>query len=111
MPHLVRLPRLRTLSLEGNEITDRAICELSQAPALWRLFVANTAVTDEGLRTIASFRGLDLLDVRGTRVTLDGVDRLFRERPDLQIRADGWSKLPKRIWPDALDRPDPPPDA
>ena len=96
--HLLAVPHLRTLELGETAVTDEGVRQLAGIPTLWRLWINNTAVTDATLVTFSKATLLDKLDVRGTRVTLEGVAQLAASLPDLQIVADGWKKLPKRMW-------------
>ena len=59
----------------------------------------NTSVSDAALDAFATARQLDKLDVRRTRVTLEGVARLAAAVPTLRIVADGWKQLPRRMRP------------
>src|SRR5262249_7203093 len=98
--HLLAVPHLRTLGLGNTAVTDDGVRQLARIPTLWRLWIDNTGVTDATLAAFSSAVYLDKLDVRGTRVTLEGVAGLARRLPEIQIVADGWKKLPRRMWVD-----------
>jgi hypothetical protein len=61
----------------------------SQRPAadaeIVRLFLMKAPVTDEGLKTLAGLKSLQLLNVRGTRVTDQGVAELQKALPNLKV--------------------------
>jgi len=98
--YLARLPLLHTLELSATRITDAGVSLIARIPTLWRLWLERTSVTDATLDAFSEARQLDRIDVRGTRVTLTAVARLAKALPRLQIVADGWKSLPRRLRDD-----------
>ena len=52
------------------------------------LDVSQTQVTDRGLGYIRDWRGLEVLEIRGARVSLASLAELKRQRPDLAVVMD-----------------------
>lgn len=65
--HLAALPALRRLDLSGTAITDGALDVLRDLPALESLSLARTAVTDAGAGALAHGRRLTTLNLAWTR--------------------------------------------
>lgn len=62
-------PTLVSLNLAGTAITDEGVATLASYPALERLHLERTAVTDEGVASLASLERLRYLNLYGTAVT------------------------------------------
>lgn len=78
---------LKTLALDGTKITDEAIRTIAEnAPALQRLYVGSTAVTDAGILHLSKGRcfALQELCLFSTTVTLQTMKVLVDVFPQLQ---------------------------
>lgn len=82
---LAKLPHLHTLNLGDTAIGDRAIVHLQSLPNVRYLYLGNTHISDAALVHLEAMPGLKILDLNGTRVTPEGIDRLRRARPDLDV--------------------------
>jgi hypothetical protein len=83
LPHVARLPRLRTLVLVGSDVTDDGLAPLSQTRVLRRLELSKTRVGDRALVHVSAIKGLRELYVWNTKVTDAGLAQLER-LPDLE---------------------------
>ena len=89
---VARLPGLRHLLTDGNggALTDRGLAHLAGLTALESLDLEWSAVTDAGLPAVAALPALRWVDLGGAAgVTSAGLAALRRERPDLEIEAQG----------------------
>lgn len=77
LSHLTEIAELQELDLSSTPITDHGLRHISQLGSLRRLNLSGTPITDDGL--VCLF-GLDLweIDLRGTNVTSEGMDRAQR---------------------------------
>ena len=74
---LRKLPNLVTLELANNFLTDDGLRYLKDMRRLKDLyFLWNTGITDNGVPFLRSVKGLESLDVQGTKVTLEGLKEL-----------------------------------
>jgi Leucine Rich repeat len=85
LPHLQALPRLESLILSGNQITDRGLFRIATMTKLKNLDLSATEVTDAGMVHIAGMKSLDRVNLGATRVTKEGIGQLRLARPDLSI--------------------------
>jgi len=93
------------LGLRDTAITDKAMGEIGKFPNLVRLEVPNTGITDQGLKTLAQAKPLELatLNLYGTAITDRGLDTL--NSPKLakvylwktKVTAAGADMLGKRV--------------
>jgi hypothetical protein len=79
---------LRELSLDGADVTDAGLMNLSRLIALRRLNLSRTHVTDAGLVHLKRMSELRSLDLRGTRVTIAGIRELERALPGAKVLVD-----------------------
>ena len=85
---------LVALDLSLNDLGDAGVSRLAEGhfDRLARLALAKVGVGDRGARRLAQshlMRGLSSLDVSGNRLTLSGVELLWKNRRDPQTRIDG----------------------
>jgi hypothetical protein len=79
-------PRLQSLNLAQTRITDRGLRDVATLSALEHLDLSgNPGVTDAGLDHLAALPRLQMLVLAGTRVTEGGVQKLRAARPGLQV--------------------------
>ncbi|MBI2825018.1 MAG: hypothetical protein HYX69_10070 [Planctomycetia bacterium] len=80
------LPRLRILRLEHTAISDAGTAHLEGLKHLTRLVLNDTKITDETLARVSRQPELlQVLSVKGTRVSDAAIDRLLEKLPNLQI--------------------------
>ncbi len=73
---LVRIcefPNLRSLSLEGNPITDTTIKSIANVHRLHGVYLDDTKVGDDGIKHLSNAVNLEQLWLRGTNVTDSGL--------------------------------------
>ncbi len=85
--HLTRLD-LWTLDLSNTEVSDAGVRNLGTMQ-LGELYLQNTKVTDSALVELQRWRDPCEIDVRGTKVTKEGLSRLRRTLPDIRIVEEG----------------------
>jgi Leucine-rich repeat (LRR) protein len=77
MAHLSRLVKLEDeLQLGGTKITDDGLVHLKAMKNLEELFLDKTDVTDAGLVHLEELTSAKQISLRGTKVTLEGVNAL-----------------------------------
>jgi hypothetical protein len=69
-------PRLQSLTLGGELVTDAALDSITQCRDLRLLRIYRTDISDEGLRRIAEFKALRSLSIQSDRVTDAGLAHL-----------------------------------
>lgn len=84
---LSRLPRLRTLHLEGNPITDAGLTRLGWPVGLTSLNLSGTKTTDAGLLHLAQIASLQELVVLDCAVTASAIKRVRQSLPKCRVRA------------------------
>jgi hypothetical protein len=67
---------LRFLSLADTRVTDAGLRHLTRLHALQELHLDDTEVTDEGLKTLANLPQLQILDLKRTKITDAGLVHL-----------------------------------
>jgi Leucine-rich repeat (LRR) protein len=87
--NITALPRLESLEISSLRVTDAGLVHLGAAAHLKRLklhhSLAPMPVDDQGIQHLVHLKQLEYLDVRGTRVTSDGVQRLRRMLPNAKV--------------------------
>ena len=84
LAHVASVSNLQTLYLYNTKITDEGIESLSRLKLLRSLDIRNTNVTDKSF-SVLSRLPLKTLDVRGSRMTKDGVMAFRRAHPNCQV--------------------------
>lgn len=83
---LETLAALRWLSLGNNpKISDSSLRRVAGLTRLEELHLTNTGITDTGLEWLLNLKRLKTLDLFGTRVTREGVAKLLRSLPKLNV--------------------------
>jgi hypothetical protein len=89
---LEELPRLEGLHLHlSPSVSEVDLTRLAGRVELAYLSINSVSVTDAGLAHLAELprlRRLRRLDIRGTRVTMAGVERLRQALPECRIACD-----------------------
>ena len=104
-PRLAPLTELRRLHLEGTKITDDGLAAVGGLSRLEYLNLYGTAVTDAGLPALEGLSELRSLYLWDTAVTADGVVRLTRALPELEVVGVPLPPAPRR--PLVAPRPKP----
>jgi hypothetical protein len=72
----------------GAAVTDAGVAELANCRRLVNLNFVRTSMTDAAADHLAHLTALHALEVRDTRMTAAGVERLHAALPDTNIRSD-----------------------
>jgi mono/diheme cytochrome c family protein len=84
-----RFTELTRLRLSRNEITDRTVAEFKSMPHLERLnLYANPGVTDASVDVLAALPALRRVDLWQTGISDAGIARLRELRPDLELQTE-----------------------
>jgi uncharacterized membrane protein len=87
-----KFTELTRLRLSHNELTDRTVARLAGMHKLERLnLYANTGITDASVEVLASLPALKRLDVWNTMITERGMARLRELRPELELQGEASS--------------------
>jgi Leucine Rich repeat len=76
LDHLPCLRRLKNLSLAGTRIGDRSIDVISRYSSLRYLNLSGTRISNRALELLADLNGLEILDVSHTAIDARGLARL-----------------------------------
>jgi len=82
---LAGLPALKELYLGSTKITDNDLADIAKMAALETLFIPGNRVSDAGIEHILSMRALRKLNIDGTDITETGLARLHSARPDITL--------------------------
>jgi eukaryotic-like serine/threonine-protein kinase len=86
---LADFPHLRTFQISSQHITDQGLTAILKCKHLVQLDLAGTTrVTDAGLEHLKGLKGLVGLDLRDTKVTKAGVQKLAAALPGCTITSD-----------------------
>jgi hypothetical protein len=80
-----RLADLDDLNLSFTAVTDRGIKNLRSLSQLQDLDLTGTKVTDTSLPALRRFDKLRRISLARSGITKEGVERLLRDRPDLEL--------------------------
>lgn len=85
--HSVKIATLRRLDLSyAPTVSDDSLPLLAQAPKLEELKISGAKLTDDGLQALATSQSLKKISLSGMKtLTLAGVERLRKARPELTI--------------------------
>jgi uncharacterized membrane protein len=87
-----KFTELTRLRLSHNELTDRTVAALAGMHKLERLnLYSNPGVTDASIDVLASLPALKRLDVWNTAITEKGMARLRELKPDLELQGEASS--------------------
>jgi len=81
LTHLTHLKDLETLTLDcadARNVTDEGVSEILKLPRLKKLSLFGTGISDEGLARLTTLQTLEALDLAGKRFTWDGLACLKR---------------------------------
>lgn len=94
------IQEVKKLSLADTQVTDEGLKKIRDLSGLTSLDLANTQVTDEGLKELEGLKNLEKLDLTNTQVTDEGVNDLQEALPDCKIETGKPRKpRPPRPWP------------
>jgi len=84
--NLAQLDSIDVMMFQSCEIPDSgALQPLTEIGSIRSLLFWNTAIDDSAIDLIANVPGLDIVDLRKTKVTQAGLDRLRSTRPEIRI--------------------------
>ena len=90
LTHLHDQPELSDLSLACPTLSDLGVKPLAGLKRLQRLSLAGSAMTDAGLRHLEEgLTNLTALDLRKTKASAQGIERLQKALPNCKIEWDG----------------------
>ena len=69
LQHIAQIDRLRSLDLSKTAVTDRGISQLKSLTALRELQLSYTSVTDDGLKSLKELKQISVLDLNGSDIT------------------------------------------
>lgn len=84
--HLGALPQVQRVFFDGCKLEDADLAGLSGMTGLRDLYLPSVPIGDAGLVHLRRLPALKLVDLRNTRATQEGVDRLKRDVPGLVVR-------------------------
>lgn len=95
LPTLAALPKLEVLGLTHTRIDGQGAAILSTSRSLKKLYVEGTKLSDAGLLLLGRLPALEELFVTvGQGVSEQGIERLKRARPELDVRTNSPSPFP-----------------
>ena len=80
------LARVTTLFLANTQITDAGLKDIAKMQQLISLGLEDTKITDAGLKDIAKLQNLTVLSLGNTKITDDDVAELRKAMPNCDIR-------------------------
>ncbi len=84
--HIGALKSIKRLYLQGAEVTDKEVAEVSKLPKLEYLWIAYSKVTDKGLEELHKVKTLKEIDIEQTPTTIEGIKVLQKALPGCKIR-------------------------
>lgn len=84
--YVQQIGTVRILSLSGSLVEDGVVEQLQELDSITSLILYGTATNDDDLEIIARMKSLRLVNLRNTRMTSDGITRLMRKRPEVEIQ-------------------------
>ncbi len=94
--HLQNQPELIDLSLHCPTITDLLAKNLAELKRLKRLSLVGASLSDAGIRHLEGLTNLTALDLRKTKASAAGIDRLRQALPTCRIEWDAGVIEPKK---------------
>ncbi len=83
---LAALPAIERITLNGTAITDDGLAAFPTCKSLSSLNLSGNAITDKGLPHIEAIQLLKYVTLTGTQVSDAGIAQLQKARPDLKIQ-------------------------
>ena len=78
--------KIERLNLDKCPITDAGLAKLAPLTSLAWIHLGGTAITDAGLAELAKFETLKEAVVTKTETTLEGIEKLRKDRPDMTVK-------------------------
>ena len=91
------------LNLDKCPITDEGLSKLASLSKLAWMHLGGTAITDAGLAELAKLQSLKEVTVTKTETTLEGVEKLRQDRPDMTVRDNVSEKTPQEDIEEAAE--------
>ena len=95
--------KIERLNLDKCPITDDGLAALASLTNLAWIHLGGTAITDTGLTTVAEFESLKEAIVTKTETTLEGVEQLRQNRPDMKVRDNVTENTPQEEIDEAAE--------
>ena len=95
--------KIEWLNLDKCPITDDGLAKLAPLTSLAWLHLGGTAITDAGLAELAKFESLKEAIVTKTETTLEGIEKLRRDRPDMKVADNISEKTPSEDIEEAAE--------
>jgi hypothetical protein len=80
------MTKLDTLNISNTKVTPAGFAELAKLPNLVSLVASNLPITDESLVHLYGLKSLMSLEIKSTKVTADGVQKLRAALPQANIQ-------------------------
>lgn len=95
------LPKLKLLYARDGVFQPQALEHLSSTPKLETLVLSNNdKLDDSAIEHISKLKSLEKLEIKDTRITANGVDRLRKALPQCRIEWDGGTVEPGNVQSD-----------
>ena len=95
--------KIERLNLDKCPITDEGISKLASLTSLSWLHLGGTAITDAGLVELAKLGSLQEAIVTKTETTLEGIEKLRLNRPDMKLRDNISENTPREEIEEAAE--------
>ncbi|QDT93794.1 leucine-rich repeat domain-containing protein [Gimesia algae] len=82
---LSQCPKLEVLNLYAAPIEDTYLNHLYGAATLKKVNLTGSSVSDKSISIIKSWKNLEELELGDTRFTLEAIEKLHRELPEIEI--------------------------
>ena len=86
--HLNGAPQLHTLYIGGSQVTSRVFDTLETMPKLKQLDLGQSQIDDAAIPQICRLNGLEVLCLRGTRLSEEGKKKLRQKFPSWILHVD-----------------------
>lgn len=96
LAHFQSCSSLKELSLGHSAMTDVGLANFQKCRDLSRLDVMSCGVSDASIPLISSFKNLTFLELKGNKITPDGVEKLRQALPNCEITWDGGTIKPSK---------------
>ncbi|MGH7138792.1 MAG: DUF4240 domain-containing protein [Pirellulales bacterium] len=97
-------PKFARRANSGPPINDDGLELLRHLPALEKVFLAKSQVTDRGLRHIRGLKKLKYLDLRDTKISGEALAKLLQALPNCEIRHETRANMDMKHFWSIVDR-------
>jgi hypothetical protein len=90
LAEILKMPALHSIALGPSDITDAGVALLAQRPNMRVIDLeGSTGITDRCVESLVKLRQLIFVNVRHTKISRAGIERLIRELPNCTVTYDG----------------------